>query len=54
MPSSDTIRAFYASLSPADRQIHELAAALLKTRYDVTRSNAFLKYIAATQKPSAA
>jgi hypothetical protein len=37
------LAAFTASLSPKDRIIHDLAAKMLKTRYDPKRSNAFLK-----------
>jgi hypothetical protein len=35
---------FKASLSPKDKIIHELAATMLKTRYDPKRTNAFLKF----------
>ena len=46
---SPTVVAFYASLEPKDRLIHELAAAMLKTRYDVTRSSAYLTFAAAAK-----
>jgi hypothetical protein len=39
------IAAFKASLSPKDRIIHELAAAMLKTRYDPKRTNAYLRFL---------
>ena len=48
MPSPTTdeakIAAFKASLSPKDKIIHDLAAKMLKTRYDPKRTNAFLKF----------
>jgi len=50
MDSSTTydakIAEFKASLSPKDRIVHELAATMLKTRYDPKRSNAYLKWSA--------
>jgi hypothetical protein len=51
---SPTVAAFYASLEPKDRLIHELAAAMLKTRYDVTRSSAYLSFIKEADKKKAA
>ncbi len=53
MPSSnDTLvkkdpelDAFRAALEPKDRLIHDLAAKMLKTRYDPKRSNAYLAYL---------
>lgn len=50
---SPTVVAFYASLEPKDRLIHELAAAMLKTRYDVTRSSAYIAFIAEQKKKAA-
>jgi hypothetical protein len=44
MPLS-TLEAFKASLDPKDRIIHELAAAMLKTRYDPRRSNAYRSFL---------
>jgi hypothetical protein len=38
------IVAFYTSLTPKDRLIHELAATMLGTRYDPKRSNAYLAF----------
>ena len=43
MPS--TVDEFYASLSPKDRLIHELAVKMLKTRYDPVRTNAYLEFL---------
>jgi hypothetical protein len=45
MPLS-TLDAFKASLDPKDRIIHELAATMLKTRYDPRRSNAYRSFLA--------
>jgi hypothetical protein len=59
MPSStppetkNLLDSFYKSLDPKDKIIHELAAKMLKTRYDPRRSNAFIQHIAATQKATA-
>jgi len=39
------IAAFFASLSPKDRIIHELATTMLGTRYDPKRSNAYLAFM---------
>ena len=43
------IAAFIASLSPKDRIIHDLAAKMLKTRYDPKRTNAYLKWVATVE-----
>ena len=43
MPS--TVDEFYASLSPKDRLIHELAVKMLKTRYNPVRTNAYLEFL---------
>jgi hypothetical protein len=37
---------FYASLDQKDKIIHDLAAKMLKTRYDPKRSNAYMKWTA--------
>jgi hypothetical protein len=39
------IAAFFASLSPKDRIIHDLATKMLGTRYDPKRSNAYLAFM---------
>jgi len=41
-----------ASLDQKERIIHELAIRMLKTRYDPSRSNSFLNFVAA-KKPAA-
>jgi hypothetical protein len=52
MPSSTQIAEFYASLSPKDKLIHDLAAKMLKTRYDPVRSNAYIAFASKTSPPS--
>jgi hypothetical protein len=49
-----TLEAFYAAMEPKDRIIHELAAAMLKTRYNPRRSNAYRSYAAEQAKAAAA
>jgi len=39
-----------ASMDQKDRIIHDLAVRMLKTRYDPTRCNAFLNFVAAQKK----
>jgi hypothetical protein len=39
-----TLETFRDSLDAKDRLIHDLASKMLKTRYSVTRSNAFLRF----------
>lgn len=45
------LQAWLASLDQKERIIHELAARMLKSRYDPARSNSFLNFIA--KKPAA-
>ena len=42
--------AFFASLSPKDRLIHELATKMLRTRYTPERSNAWQQWLAQQAK----
>ena len=43
-PKDPKLEAFYASLGPKGRLIHELAAKMLKTRYSAEKSNAYLRH----------
>jgi len=54
IPIEPQVVAFYASLSPKDRLVHELATTMLKTRYNPKRSNAYLAFQAAQEKKGAA
>ena len=40
-----TVEEYIASLSPKDRIIHDLAAKMLKTRYDPKRTNGYQQFL---------
>ena len=49
-PHMTLLEQWLASMDQKDRIIHDLAVRMLKTRYDPTRCNAFLNFVAAQKK----